>query len=731
KTFDALFKVVEYQRGAAELLRTSRFIDGQIVAVTVKIARAEGEIERIDSVEQEHKTFANRTSELGDDLEKIETEIAEKAATVKLQDEQENKVASVLAEVEKLRTEHTRSEIIISQREIELKRSREAAEKVSSVRADAEKHSESLARIKELERERGEREKLNAELSKVEAAIQNVNADRKQLQSDLEKIQTSHREIESLTKLVREQERLETDVEKNRREVAKAEAAETSAKTLENDLARLRKNYLANQTQIKETTAKSKAAGELEALQSRESALVNELANVQARLESDENFQREIKNGLCPILSEKCLNMKEGQTLEAFVNSQFDELRTKIETLKTEHAATAAALRTSREAAKSLAQVAVLEARTTEIEAEGVRLKGEQEVLKKDSEMLSELRTKLKTTETELKALNNPKTRIAIFEKEVKREPEIRRQISTSEKNLERLESERRITVEKLESYKDLDMHWTEATAIREATFEANRIFLANEALAKQLLENETAFKQAGEELTIVGEKLKAAESAYEIAGKGYDRELHLSERARLIELQTRQAEVRARFEAAKQREAELAKELERLNEIRRTMQAELREKERLEKVAEVTDFIRVTLKEAAPLVARNYVYHVSVEANQMYREITGNGETTLKWAEDYGVILEEGGYERPFQSMSGGEQMAAALSVRLALLKQLSDIRIAFFDEPTTNMDAERRENLAQQIGQIRHFDQLFVISHDDTFEGYMDHEITVEREA
>ena len=74
---------------------------------------------------------------------------------------------------------------------------------------------------------------------------------------------------------------------------------------------------------------------------------------------------------------------------------------------------------------------------------------------------------------------------------------------------------------------------------------------------------------------------------------------------------------------------------------------------------------------------------------------------------------------------------MAAALSVRLALLKQLSDVRIAFFDEPTTNMDAERRENLATQISNIKHFDQLFVISHDDTFEGYVDNVITLRDEG
>jgi exonuclease SbcC len=93
--------------------------------------------------------------------------------------------------------------------------------------------------------------------------------------------------------------------------------------------------------------------------------------------------------------------------------------------------------------------------------------------------------------------------------------------------------------------------------------------------------------------------------------------------------------------------------------------------------------------------------------------------------------LLEEHGYERPFVNLSGGEQMAAALSVRLALLKQLSDIRLAFFDEPTTNMDAERRERLAEQISRITEkqtFDQLFVISHDDTFEGYVDNVVSVD---
>jgi len=174
--------------------------------------------------------------------------------------------------------------------------------------------------------------------------------------------------------------------------------------------------------------------------------------------------------------------------------------------------------------------------------------------------------------------------------------------------------------------------------------------------------------------------------------------------------------------------------ELKRLAEIRKAMQAEFQEKERLEKIAEATDFIRETLKKSAPLVAKNYIYYVSLEANQMFREITGNAERTLRWTEDYGIVLEENGYDRPFVNLSGGEQMAAALSVRLALLKQLSDVRLAFFDEPTTNMDAARRERLAEQISHIterKTFDQLFVISHDDTFEGYVDNVVSVGKDG
>ena len=101
-----------------------------------------------------------------------------------------------------------------------------------------------------------------------------------------------------------------------------------------------------------------------------------------------------------------------------------------------------------------------------------------------------------------------------------------------------------------------------------------------------------------------------------------------------------------------------------------------------------------------------------------------------LRWSDDYEILLTASGRERTFKQLSGGEQMAAALSVRLALLREVSDIDIAFFDEPTANLDEARRDNLAEQIMNVKGFSQLFVISHDDTFERDTDHVVRVIKE-
>src|SRR5215217_2853795 len=82
RAFDKLLKVEEYRRGAEELLKTSRFIDQQASAVRERIARAEGEIARIDEVEAEHTAFVAQAGELAASHKQISNEADEKQKLV-------------------------------------------------------------------------------------------------------------------------------------------------------------------------------------------------------------------------------------------------------------------------------------------------------------------------------------------------------------------------------------------------------------------------------------------------------------------------------------------------------------------------------------------------------------------------------------------------------------------------------------------------------------------------
>jgi DNA repair exonuclease SbcCD ATPase subunit len=70
---------------------------------------------------------------------------------------------------------------------------------------------------------------------------------------------------------------------------------------------------------------------------------------------------------------------------------------------------------------------------------------------------------------------------------------------------------------------------------------------------------------------------------------------------------------------------------------------------------------------------------------------------------------------------------MGVSLAVKLALIKWYAQCRVGFLDEPTTHLDRETRRHLADVIQHLEQltgdsdpwFDQLFVISHEESFAG------------
>ena len=388
-------------------------------------------------------------------------------------------------------------------------------------------------------------------------------------------------------------------------------------------------------------------------------------------------------------------------------------------------------LRAAREDALRYAELEPLRARLREIEAEGKSKKEEREQVAAAAGAEVPLTEDVAGVELRLRELGDPRSRAAALRAEAEREPEFTNELKGAGQALEALRVQSRSLDKKLKKFSALDAALAEASGVRDRSAEGYREHIESGSLAKTLPAREAEASEAEALAARASAEAEAARAVYERALSAYDRERHASERTALALARERAAATEAQLEAAREREASLSSEVARLDEVRDSMREEFRAKERLEELYAATDFIRDTLRKAGPLVTESYLYNISIDANLLFREITGEGGRALRWSKDYDILLEEGGHERPFASLSGGEQMVAALSVRLALLKQLSDIRIAFFDEPTVNMDAERRERLAQQIGQVRDFEQLFVISHDDTFEQSVDHVVAVTRET
>jgi len=159
-------------------------------------------------------------------------------------------------------------------------------------------------------------------------------------------------------------------------------------------------------------------------------------------------------------------------------------------------------------------------------------------------------------------------------------------------------------------------------------------------------------------------------------------------------------------------------------------LKAILQKQDLLRSLSEALDFVRKVIRDAGPYVTHALVQNVSHEAARIFGDILNDHTMRLSWGDDYAISVEQRGSEREFSQLSGGEKAAAAISVRLALLREMSEIRLAFFDEPTAHLDEVRRENLATQITQIRGFGQLFVISHDDAFERETHHVLRVSKE-
>jgi len=317
-----------------------------------------------------------------------------------------------------------------------------------------------------------------------------------------------------------------------------------------------------------------------------------------------------------------------------------------------------------------------------------------------------------------LQELANPRAQRHILEQQLARSPNFEQQWQKLTEEKREIQHAIDGLNEKLANFETLEAEIAQVEQLKQEHSAGYLLYLQSHKEAQTLEERQQKLAETRaklEELEIAKQKqqteLDRLNSTYSLA------EIQPVEQE-LKNMNNRLAQLETTLSFQRKELTEICQSLVKKGEIAKKREQTVVELQRAKRNGQFIKDARFFFNQASPRITKFYLAEISQEADSIFRELMNRQNVALEWTEDYDIVVQEDGYKRNFKSLSGGEQMCAALAVRLAILRTLSDLDIAFFDEPTTNMDRLRRQQLAEAIGNLKSFRQLFVISHDDTFE-------------
>ena len=293
---------------------------------------------------------------------------------------------------------------------------------------------------------------------------------------------------------------------------------------------------------------------------------------------------------------------------------------------------------------------------------------------------------------------------------------------------------------EELKKYAKLDGEIATSEKLRTGNQAARDAFFANQKDALDLQNRRDSLARMVVLLEDLRKNLTARQQELDKLALEYDPKRHAEVRLVKEGLLTELATSRQKIADLGRDRLRLDGEIKKMKQIKEEIKARLAERKGLASKEELVKFLRSQIfnNVSAQLSAR-FREEISLRADLIYRTIAETDEE-LYWGDKYQIVLRdmENGEirERSDDQLSGGQTMSAVVALRLALLQTIG-ARVAFFDEPTSNLDAARRANLAHAFRAIdvgreevteHWYDQLFLISHDVAFTEVTDQIISLE---
>ena len=725
--FDPLLQVEEYKKASDKLLDTCKWLDREAGKLQEDIAGIQGQLRVLPDLREEEGNLTDALTKLEQHITDLQTRIEDISEELSALDRAEARVRDLANRIQQKEALLGTHEVLLQSERRQLQKAEEARAQVDATRAGHEAYLAAEAQLTRLEQRRQERDRLSQKRAQLEAGLASVEVKLNILEEELAEIAAAAERMRALEPDVKRQEELERALRRAEEEALRLEAARRrereaaeevhraearvkqckdgrqQAKTLERELAEIeqRIQYLDRQQQ-KCREERATALAEVERLSKQSAALAESVtarcpvceaeltpARREELLARNEQHIRDLTRAIANL--DECLNERAQQISD--LTSELNRGQKRLQALPSED--------DLREAEEYLAE-----------------RQGRWEDTKAEVAALEKAPNQVEALRQELMDLGDPRREYRLCEDRVQSGPEKAEEQRQALARRQGLQAEIARLEAALAAFAKLDEELGAAQRLREEHREAHDTYMAYLNQAQQVDAHRNKVEQLTTELKALEESLAELKKEHQQAQAEYDEVHHQRVKEQLNAWQQDLA-------ACKAEEREKSARLESVRQDLRDLQAlegELARKqaawEELERLRELVEDARELLRKAGPYVTQRLVQHVSCEASAFYGDVVGDHTGRLQWSEDYELSLEVKGRKRTFRQLSGGEQMSAALALRLALLREISAIDVAFFDEPTAHLDPERREGLAERITQVKGFSQLFVISHDDTFE-------------
>ena len=724
KYFDPILSLIIYENMFLRLKQIlTKVYYPQLHEVENKISKKSGEIQNKSEILERKNEFTNDVINLTKSLDKENAKYKDlKLEFEKLNELKEN-LRSTHEELDKLNLLKNNIDNSINGLQLELEQAKKASVICNKAKLNSKQYSQLLNKQNDLQNRLAD---LQVEQKKLSALSENyvkLSVQRDTIKNNEKEAEKADKRFNELKSYVNKSDKLAENLKKIEEKVNIISNREQHLKDNLKKLEEEKDKIERKQEELKELPKLQNEHKKVLILEEEKTQLELSISNLESEIKSliqDENL---LVKGICPIFEEKCLNLKEGIVSIEGLNKKVKEHKKIIEESHKKLSSLKEQLNIQEDLTIKIKKLQDLEISLNEnqkyfsslqkeYDEEKVKIMDKESIINQRDKIQQEINSidplieEYRKVKDKAENLDNLMTELKNIDNELQNAEKMKQEQDKIVLNFESIPEELKKLQLEMEPIKnDYEMYH------------------ANKLLAETLPKKELEVQKVLSELEKLEKELDRSKKKLRCFTKNYDEKLHFKIEAEVREIETKIIQLKTQKDGKEERLKELESDLNKITESEKELKSFNQEKDTIEVQMLLIKKLRVWIREFVPKMRKALINQINIAASEIYRNLREEDDAVLSWQEDYDIVISNSKSTKNFFRLSGGEKMSAALAIRLAILKVLTKANFAFFDEPTTNLDEGTRRNLSKYIYNIKGFEQLFVISHDDSFKRHSEY--------